>query len=268
MYLVVLFIIVFLTEFVCHRMTKYTINKIFEKAFPTNIWKIEIDSNKPYVAVETRDVETTLASFFVFDFEGNCLMSPCQADGKEWTLDSIQDGYMILKRIGEQTPVQEGIQIIQILNNEVIFHSYEFVLLDVFSGFIHARHRSISSGESIAIDIHNGEYSSSAERIFDMASNKVQYPVTYQQTPRFLKHEHTVGPLWLSKCGHHFLWCYHKKNKDRFDLCLATSNLNQILDQQVILKDMEKMIPQPYFQLGNQVFFMSFNKREIVSYLV
>jgi hypothetical protein len=49
---------------------------------------------------------------------------------------------------------------------------------------------------------------------------------------------------------------------------LATSNLNQILDQQVILKDMEKMIPQPYFQLGNQVFFMSFNKREIVSYLV
>ncbi len=258
----------FFTEFACHRMTKYTINKIFEKAFPTNIWKIEIDSVKPYVAIETRDVETTLASFFVFDFEGNCLMSPCQADGKEWTLDSIQNGYLILKRIGEQTPVQEGIQIIQIHNNEIIFSSYEFVLLDVFKDYIHARHRSISSGESIAINIKNGEYSSANDIQFDMACNKVQYPVTYQQTPRFLKHEHNIGPLWLSKCGHHFLWCYHKQKNDHFDLCLATSNLNQILDQQVILHDMEKMIPQPYFQLGSQVFFMSFNKREIVSYLV
>ena len=249
-------------------MTKYTINKIFEKAFPTNIWKIEVDALQPYLAVETRDVETTVASFFVFDFEGNCLMSPCQADGKEWTLDSIQDGFMILKRVGEQSPVKEGIQIIQILNNEVIFHSYEFILIDVYKNYIHARHRSISSGESLAIDIRTGEYSSAAEHSFDMACNKVQYPVTYSQIPRFLKQEYKSGPLWLSKCGQHFLWCYHKQNKDRYDLCLATSNLNQILDQQVILKDMEKMIPQPYFQLGNQVFFMSFNKREIVSYLV
>jgi len=249
-------------------MNKYTINKIFEKAFPTNIWKIEIDSIKPYLAVETRDIETTLASFFVFDFEGNCLMSPCQADGKEWTLDSIQNGYMILKRVGEQTPVQEGIRIIRILDNELVFNSYEFVLLDVYEGLIHARHRTISSGESIAINIKTGKYSPAQDQEFSFAANKIQYPVTYAQTPRFLKQEHTLGPLWLSKSGNHYLWCYHKQQHDKFDLCFAISNLNQILDQKVIINEMEKMIPQPYFQLGNQVFFMSYNKREIVSYLV
>mgnify|MGYP003574988772 CR=1 FL=1 len=249
-------------------MTKYTINKVFEKALPSNIWKIELDSIQPIIAVETRNMDTTEASFHAFDLTGNCLMSPCQADGKEWTLDSVQDGQLILKRIGEHTPIQEGIKIINIERNEVVFTSYEFILLDVYCGFVHARHRSISSGETIAINIHSGKYSPALEHKFEICLNKIQYPITYSPIPQFLKNEDSTGPLWLSKCGQIYLWCYHQKTASGFDLILAISDLNRLLDKQVILNNMNKMIPQPYFQLERQVFFMTFNKREIVSYLV
>ena len=249
-------------------MTKYTIKKVFEKAFPTNIWKIEIDTLQSLIAVETRDQESTVASFLAFDFAGNCLMSPCKADGKEWTLDSVQNGHLVLKRIGEHTPIQEGIQIIRIRDNEVVFNSYEFVLLDVYHGFVHARHRSISSGESIVVNLITGTYAPASDQQFDYAPNKLQYPIPYPKKPKFLQDEGLTGPLWLSKCGENYLWCYHQEHNGQFDLILSTSDLNQLLDKQVILQQMDKMIPQPYFQIGNQIFFMSYNKQEIVSYLV
>ena len=249
-------------------MTKYTINKVFEKALASNIWKIEVDPMQPLIAVETRDMDSTEATFQVFDLEGNCRMSPCQADGKEWTLDSIQDGHLILKRVGEHTPIQEGIQIIDSSLNKTVFTSYEFILLDVFFRKVHARHRSIASGETIAIDILTGQYSPSPDNKFEICPNKIQYPITYQTKPHFLASEEIEGPIWLSKCATHYLWCYHQANADGYSLILALSDLNRLLDRQVILSQMGKMIPQPYFQMDRQLFFMTFDKREIVSYLV
>jgi len=251
-----------------YRMTKYTINKIFERSFPANIWKIEIDPVQSLVAVETRDVDSTVASFSVFDFTGKVVKAPCTAEAKEWTLDAIQDGFLILKRIGEHRPIQEGIQIIEIATEQVVFSSYEFILLDVFEDVVHARHRSISSGETILIDIRTGKYAPASDRNFRFASNKIQYPLTYPNKPEFLSNEAIEGPLWLSKCCQHYIWCYHVRNKDNLNLILTLSDLNHKLDRQVIMENMDKLIPQPYFQIDKQLFFMSFNKRDIISYLV
>lgn len=249
-------------------MTKYTINKVFERSFPANIWKIEIDPVQSLVAVETRDVDSTIASFSVFDFDGKIIKAPCTAEAKEWTLDAIQDGYLILKRIGEHNPTQEGIQIIEIATERIVYSSYEYILLDVYEGIIHARHRSISGGETIVIDIKTGQQSRAIDKNFQFANNKILYPITYPTKPDFLSHEQIEGPLWLSKCCQHYVWCYHVRNEDNLNLILTLSDLNHKLDRQVIIEDMDKLIPQPYFQIDRQLFFMSFNKRNIISYLV
>ncbi len=249
-------------------MTKYTINKVFERSFPANIWKIEIDPVQPLIAVETRDIDSTVASFSVFDFQGNTVKAPCKAEAKEWTLDAIQDGHLILKRIGEHTPIQEGIQIIHIQTEQVIFSSYEFILLDVYDKVVQARHRSITSGETIAIDIYSGTYAPLSDRQLKFVCNKIQYPNTYTGKPLFLAQESITGPIWLSTFKHHYIWCYHVENGDNFNLILTLSDLNHSHDRQVIMENMDKMIPQPYFQIGPQLFFMSFNKREIIAYLV
>lgn len=249
-------------------MTKYTINKVFEKAFHSNIWKIEVDSKQALIAIETRDLGSTIASFHIFNFQGEPIMTPCIAESKEWTLDSIQNAKLILKRVGEHTPIQEGIKIIDIYTNKEIFQSYEYILLDVFCEYIHARHRSILTGESYLIAIKSGEIKISKNLNLEICLNKIQYPVTYPHTPSFLMEEQITGPLWLCKLEEQYLWCYHQENQQEFNLVLALSNLNQLLAKQVVLIAMDKMIPQPYFKIENQVFLMSFNKREIISYLV
>ena len=248
-------------------MTKYTINKVFERSFPANIWKIEIDPVQPLIAVETA---ISIAPWLPF----RCSTSrkhrkaPCKAEAKEWTLDAIQDGHLILKRIGEHTPIQEGIQIIHIQTEQVIFSSYEFILLDVYDKVVQARHRSITSGETIAIDIYSGTYAPLSDRQLKFVCNKIQYPNTYTGKPLFLAQESITGPIWLSTYKHHYIWCYHVENGDNFNLILTLSDLNHSHDRQVIMENMDKMIPQPYFQIGPQLFFMSFNKREIIAYLV
>ncbi|MFZ4262266.1 hypothetical protein ACFRAE_09495 [Sphingobacterium sp. HJSM2_6] len=249
-------------------MTKYTINKVFEKAFHENIWKIEVDSKQSLVAIETRDLASTLASFHIFDFNGKPILDACIAESKEWTLDSIQNAKLILKRVGEHTPIQEGIKIIDIYLNQEIFLSYEYILLDVYCEYIHARHRSILTGESYLIDIASAEVSIVHDLDLEICLNKIQYPITYPHTPPFLAEELISGPIWLSKVDEHYLWCFHQEDGQKFNLILALSNLNQLLDKQVVLIGMDKMIPQPYFKMENQVFLMSFNKREIISYLV
>ena len=249
-------------------MTKYTTKKVFEKTFSSNIWKIEVDSVSSLIAVETRDLDTNLAAFHVFDFSGNCMMSSYLATEREWTLDSIQNGHLILKKIGENTPIQEGIQIICIQKKEAILTSYDYVLIDVYQDFIHARHRSIVSGSTVEIEILTGIIQPAKDRKFHFALNKIQFPIATQFIPEFLKTAPIIEPLWLSKCGEQYLWCYHQKTDEKFNIIFTLSDLNQILDCKVILEGMDKMIPQPYFQIEKQLFLMSFNKRKIISYLV
>jgi len=249
-------------------MTKYTTKKVFEKTFSSNIWKIEVDSVSSLIAVETRDLDTTLAEFHVFDLQGNCILSSYSAQEREWTLDSIQNGHLILKKIGENVPIQEGIQIICIQNKQIILTSYDYVLIDVYQDVIHARHRNISAGATVEINILTGSMVPAKDQEFQFALNKIQFPIAYQKVPEFLKPESIIEPLWVSKCGPHYLWCYHKEIDEKFNVIFTLSDLNQILDSKVILQGMEKMIPQPYFQIEQQFFLMSYNKRKIISYLV
>lgn len=249
-------------------MTKDTINKVFQKAFHSNIWKIEIDSEQSLIATETRDTDTTNPSFYVFDFLGNDRMSPLETNEKEWTLDSIQNGHIVLKCVGEHTPVQEGVQIIRAEDQHVVYFSHQQVLVDTFKNFIVVRHRNIVSGGLLRIDLSSGKTSPYEKSAAILPHNAVRYPVSYPKTPPFLKEDTITRPLWLAKTNDRFIWCHHHRVANTFNLILTLTDLNHILDQQVILSEMEKMIPQPYFQLGNQIFFMSFNKREIMSFLV
>lgn len=250
-------------------MTKDTINKVFQKAFQSNIWKIEVDAYQPLLAIETRDPSSTMPQFYVIDAQGNDIMQPQALPEKEWTLDSIQKGHLIIKSVGEHTPVREGIQVIRAEDNKIIYLSHEHVLIDVFKDTILARHRNIASGEQLQIDLCTGQTAPLlVGSNLPLASNAVLYPLPYPKTPSFLQQAGVEGPLWLNKVGENFFWCYHQKTKGGFNLILTLSDLNHILDQKVILADIEKMVPQPYFQSGNQIFFMSSNKREIVSYLV
>lgn len=248
-------------------MTKYTTFKAFEKNFPYQIWKIVADAASRQIAVELRDTESTCAVLYVFDFEGKEVLINKQIDEKEWTLEAIQYHTIVLKRVGDTQPVKEGILFLDIQGS--LRHLWqEYTWIDTYRGVIKVRHRNFQSGFEEYIDIETLKKTSDTERMQDYCS-AIKMPVPYSgPLPPYLPHSAIQDLPWISRAANRILWSYHIKENDHYRLNLAIADTSNLLWTQCLLSDMPKMIPQPYFQIENQIFLMSYNKRKIVSYLV
>ncbi|MFZ4862945.1 hypothetical protein ACL9RF_12245 [Sphingobacterium sp. Mn56C] len=250
-------------------MTKDTIIKVFEKSFPFPIWKIEVDSLQNSLAIEFRDSETTIPSFAVLDFRGQEKCAPFVADEKEWTLAAIQGDYLILKRFGTSSPIQAGIQIIHISTGRIIKTLMEYVLQEVYQDFIRANHRAVPSGMPVCIAIATGDTQYAGRETFKLPHSAVHYPIAYQGfVPAFIQELGFTDQLWLQPYGDLFIWSYHKEMDSTYQLHLCISDKTQRLDEKVILMDLKRLIPQPYFQVQEYIFFLSNTKVEIKAYLV
>ncbi|MBD1426647.1 hypothetical protein [Sphingobacterium arenae] len=248
-------------------MTKYTTFKTFEKDFPYQIWKIVADAATQQIAIELRDTESTCAILYIFDFEGNEVLKHKQIDEKEWTLEAIQHHTLILKRVGDTQPVKEGILFIDSGGTPRCLWQ-EYTWIDTYRDTIKVRHRNFQSGFEEYIDIKTLKKTPDTGIIKEYCG-AIKMPVPYSGVlPTYLQHIAIEDRPWISRAENNILWSYHIKENERYNLNLSISNNSKLLMTVCLLSDMPKMIPQPYFQIENQIFLMSYNKRRIVSYLV
>lgn len=248
-------------------MNKYTTIKAFDKNFPFQIWKIVADAASGQIGVELRDEETTCAVLYVFDFAGNEILHRKQMDEKEWTLEALQHDTVILKRVGDAQPVKEGILFLDLGGSPRQLWQ-EYTWQDTYRDIVKVRHRSFQSGFEEYIHIESLRKTSTITDIHEYCS-AIKMPVPYSGTlPPYLQNIPMQDLPWISRSGNHLLWSYHSKENDLYHLNLCVADTSKSLYAQRLLQDMPKMIPQPYFQIGNQIFLMSYNKRKIVSYLV
>lgn len=250
-------------------MNKYTINKVFERNFPHPIWKIEVDCTQGQLAIECRNTDSTLPIFSVVNFKGELLLTQFEAESREWTLEDIQGDYLILKRFGEFSPVQAGIQIIHIPTKTILFTYMEYVIKEIYTDVIQAYHRSIPSGLYFYINISTGQVSNTNTAHANFPFRDIRYPVPFQgTTPSFLQKLNYIDQIWLQPYQDLFLWSYHTQTANNYNLNLSLSSKNELFDTKIIIDDLDKLIPQPYFTVKEHIFFLSSNKMKISSYLV
>ncbi len=250
-------------------MNKYTINKAFEKHFPFPIWKIEVDCSNNCLAIEYRDPADTRPSFSVINFEGENILENYTASEKEWTLEAIQGDFLIFKRFGASSPIQPGIEVLHIPSQSIVFSYREYVLKEVYTEGLKAVHRSIPSGIEYYIELKSGAVRTTAGEIFQVPHSTITYPISFQgKLPHFITSLPFEDQIWLQTYQEIFIWSYHKKRNDSYELHLTLSTRNEILDSKIILKGLDRLIPQPYFQVKRHIFFLSNTKQEIATYLV
>lgn len=250
-------------------MNKYTINKVFAKEFPFPIWKIEVDSASNCIVIEYRDPQTTLPYFSILGFDGASKCSPLSVDEKEWTLEALQGDFLILKRFGGSSPIEAGIRIVHYPTGQTVCHFMEYVLQEVYQDVILARHRSIPSGLTFVIEIATGQVSPYQNTDLHYPPFDVQYPLAYQgKKPPFVEEIPYIENIWLQPHHDLFIWAYHIAAGDKFDLHLCLSSKTEILDSKIVLKDLDRLILQPFFQVKGHIFFLSNTKLEITTYLV
>lgn len=250
-------------------MTKYTINKGLEKAFVDPIWKIEVNTTGNNLAVECRNQQSTIPTFSIFTFEGENIMEQFPVIEKEWTLETIQGEYLILKKYGTSSPNQAGIQIVHIPTKTTVITFAEYVLKEVYQDTIVAVHRSIPSGLVFYIDIGTGQVTNNVEKKLTIRTADIEYPIIYKdKLPHFMQHIDYEDHIWLLPCPNFFIWTYHLKTHNGYALALTLSTKNEILDHVIVLHNLPKLILQPFFKVKGYIFFLSDTKQEIATYLV
>jgi len=249
-------------------MTKYTINKVFERNFQFPIWKMEVDTVNNLLAVESRNQTDTLPYFSIIDFEGLTHIDHMAAEAKEWTLEGVQGDYLILKRFGDYSPIQAGIQIIHIPSRTVLCTHLEYIIKEVYTEYIVARHRLIPSGIDYLIHIPTGNLMVQHIPLVYCVRD-INYPVPYQgQVPKFMQTIDFTDQLWLQPHRDLFLWSYHTIQSSKYALNLSISTKTELLDSKIMLNDLDKLIPQPYFTVKDYIFILSGDKMKISTYLV
>ena len=249
-------------------MTKYTFSKLFSQDFPFIIWKIVADPLAGRLGIELREPERTLPVFYSLDFQGNIIHQAIEVATKEWTLDAIRKDKLILKKVGDYQPVKEGVLVLDNQGNS-LFNSEEHILLHTHQNYLELRHRSFQSGFEQYVDLTDFRMSSQKPSLAMPDEPAIEMPIPYYgELPDYLKAVTRADGIWLSRWADKFIWTYHRKEKENYALILCLADESELLYSTVLLEDMPKMIPQPYFQIGNQIFLLSYNKQEIVSYLL
>ncbi|WP_066755395.1 hypothetical protein [Sphingobacterium populi] len=162
-------------------MFKNTIKKAFQKDLIENIWKIEVNGYGDEIAVETRDSKTTNPTHQILRFADGAELMRYATGEKDWTMEGIQKDFLILKKVGEQTPVKEGIQVIQISTQKPVWISYEYVLIDVLEDYLHIRPRNLTTGGEQFVDISTGEVCPVNQTILQNIQ-KIVFPSLYPMT--------------------------------------------------------------------------------------
>lgn len=250
-------------------MSKYTISNAFSQTFRFPIWKIEIDEKSKLIAIECRDPQNTLPYISVMDFDGLVHLDHYILPEKEWTLTAIQGKKVILKKLSENSPVSPGLWIIDYTNPNTtsLFHQYQY--LGILNGYIQMRPQHITSGFELYFSLIDDEVLTSIPAEIKPFDNDIVFPLEFNaEKPAFLQHYKNNEDLWISKCHDHFLWCFHEKQQDKYTVRLLISDQKQILDEAVIIQDLDLKLVQIYFQIGCQIFLLTHNKQEFVSYLV
>lgn len=251
-------------------MDKYTLKTAFQKSFSGVIWRIEADTMADILAVETRDAATGNPAFSAIRYtNGEWLVKETRYGDRHWTLASVTGGKLILKALGHHRPDSAGIASMDTGTGDISWEQFNYTLLAIRNGLLAVRHRSVEGGFEQYLNPRDGNLTH-----FNISTDKptappIVIPVRYtDERPMLLVGKAIVGDLWHCQLGDDTIWAFHEADGQLFRVRLLITNGLNILADQVVLSGLAKMAPELFFAIRKQLFLISNNKQEIVSYLV
>lgn len=251
-------------------MDKYTLKTVFEKSFLGQIWRIEVDENSKLLAIETRSIENGKPFFSALDYlSGECPIDELAYGDKLWTLAGICEDKLLLKSYSEKSPEGAGICCLSAVSGAILWEKFNYTFLSIDTTQVLVRPAQFRSGYEISLSIENGEPTSKKIPSTKPSVNRIVIPQPYNMVfPDYIIHHNPIGSLYHHQVGEKEIWAFHVKNNNKLDVKLLISQGFMMLAEQTIMCNLEKMTPEIFFMIGQQLFFIDSNKRKIVSYLV
>jgi hypothetical protein len=251
-------------------MTDQTVSKAFNVLFTYPIWRIEIDAENRLIAVETRNPADTLPYFNVISFEGVDVLRDFKAISKEWVLGGIQCQKLILKKISDNSPIDAGVQVIDCYQPQQQETWFNYLFLEMTSGGLLLRPKMVEQGMQLFLDLKTMSIEGKKEGSLKPFDSQIVYPVIYNgQTPHFLTDFAIDDEIWINVLDDYFIWAFYEKNNDNhYQIRIVRSTKDRLIESVVAVTQLPLKFFNIYFLVNKQIFLLTDNKREFVSYLV
>ena len=251
-------------------MANHTISKAFNFIFTYPIWRIEIDAENKLIAIETRNPDDTLPYFNVITFEGTYVLRDFQAIAKEWVLGGIQCKKLILKKIAHNSPIDAGIQVVDCYYPQQQETWFNYIFIGMVDQGVLVRPKIIAQGFQLFLNLELMSIENKDEISIKPYTSKLVYPIIYNgELPIFLKDFPIDGEIWINTVNDHFIWAFYEKDKDnRYQIRLVQSTKERLTASMTVVSKLELKLFNIYFLIHEQIFLLTDNKREFVSYLV
>jgi len=251
-------------------MTNQRILKAFNILLTYPIWRIEIDAENRLIAVETRNPADTLPYFNVITFDGDYLIQDLEAISKEWVLAGIQCHKLILKKISSNSPIDAGVHLIDCYQPDQQETWFNYFFLEIVDGGILLRPKMIEQGMQLFLDLKTMSIENKKEELLKPFDSQIVYPIIYNgQIPQFLTDFTADGEIWISALDDHFIWAFYEKNTDNhYQIRIVRSTKERLIDSIIAVDQLSLKFFNIYFLVNEQIFLLTDNKREFVSYLV
>ena len=251
-------------------MDKYTIKTAFKKSFLGMVWRIEADTAANLLAVENRDKDTGNPAFSAFDYRtGMASIHEKPYGDRNWALAGTAGRKLVVRAFGQNSPDGAGIACIDADSGEIRWEQFNYVLVAVDDHQLTVRHRNFAGGYEQYLDLASGNLTQFNKTTDKPMDPEIVIPQRYEGgVPELLAGYAVYGDVFYCQIGPKKVWAFHEETHETYRVRLVISSGLTLLTDQVVLAALAKMTPELFFMIDQQLYIISDNKREIVSYLV
>ncbi|MNI22054.1 hypothetical protein D3C73_756000 [compost metagenome] len=132
------------------------------------------------------------------------------------------------------------------------------------------RPKVIAEGFQLFLNLQSMSIESKNETPFKPYTSELVYPIIYNgDIPIFLKDFPIDGEIWINTVNDYFIWAFYEKDRNnRYQIRLVQSTRETLTESIIAVSELELKLFNIYFLIHEQIFLLTDNKREFVSYLV
>jgi len=245
----------------------------FSHVFNGAIWRMDIHERARLMAFEWRN-EEGVPHFSVLHYpNGQLLCDGVQYGDRWWTLAGITAKHLLLHQYARpEQAMTNGLVAIAISSGSDVWERFDIQFQEIVHDGIAVKSSLVSSSTILLLDEHTGSIKKHSISLADLPPQKrklqTAFP-TLDPPPIQLTDLPVVGPYFFASDSTHSFWSYHQQINGHYQLWLAViAPNNQIIFQNCIVDGLTHLLPETFFLIGQQLFFIRNNKREIVSYFV
>lgn len=247
------------------------IRKVFAEKFNGIIWRMLIHEEKDLLAVESRNLESKKPSYSVINTaNGDMLFKEKQfLEEADSHLAHISEENLLLKLSNRSDSLEStGLISIDLKSGKIIWEKYNIALqatcdeaISVFdTRFYPRKFYWIDIKNAVKIPESQSAKNSNSEIIFPNLNLNFEFP-------EFINARNYEGAVYELMQNDLKIISYHEKNEDKLNQKIIVYNDKEIVLEEYLIRNIQKLQPESFFVLKNQLFYVR-NKDEIVSYFV